>query len=82
MTNRKSRRAVAAVSAKPPAMKNISGTDECCRVCKNTANQAALAANNKTMNVPPLDDTHVVCLANPGGGVIMKTFGWCAKFRP
>jgi len=81
MSNRQNRRAVARAEQEFPALpdnKNISGTDQCCGNCPKRANEKALNFNRHLARQPKMPEDDVLCLAVPGGGSVMKRWGWCS----
>lgn len=80
MSNRQSRRATKATDELPPLPKipNMSGTDECCGNCPKRANEKALKIGRHLQRLPAIPEDEVICLATPGGGTMMKRWGWCS----
>lgn len=88
MTNRHLRRAAAKVEVVIP---NISGTNESCVNCHAAISKAVqnkiiaimgkqeLAAGRPAPQSLPQDE--ITCARDPGGGVRMKTWGWCASWK-
>lgn len=74
-----------------PKIPNISGTAESCMGCRFSIEKArhnnivallakeALRKGNPAPQPTPSDE--LVCAFNPGGGVIMKSWGWCGQFE-
>lgn len=85
--NRKQRRA----EAKKPKFPNVTGNNESCANCaaalpresynKTVEAMAVWELKNGRPAPQPLAADDLICAHNPGGGVSMKTFGWCAQWR-
>ena len=80
MSNRHQRRAAQASEDFPelPALKNMSGTDQCCGNCPKRASEKAIKFNRHILRQPALAEDQVICLAVPGAGMSMPKVGWCA----
>ncbi len=82
MSNRKQRRAAAAQHLPElPEMPNISGTQESCANCRFSRNEEWRRIVHLLRLPAPVDD-ELLCLADPGGGRSIKTYGWCARYAP
>lgn len=84
MTNRKDRRAEKATAptvAEIQAIQNVSGTAECCANCACAAERTLLDKNRVARGFEPMPADELSCMLNPGGGIGMKVWGWCAQWR-